>query len=129
MIQLGSFHKFFRNKQLLEGEKEPVNEPLSFPSKEKIAACAPMLLDIKEPSQEHTLIKVPTDKGTETSELATNHKLCDSSLQKLGTCFAACTTGTVCMIQSSSAVSQLADTMLDLGAIHKQDKKSQNNFH
>lgn len=79
LIQLEGFHKFCRNKQLLEGEKEPVNESLSFPSKEKIVVCVPMLLDVKESPQEHTLIKVPKDKETESLELPTNHKLYDSS--------------------------------------------------
>lgn len=69
---LESFYKFCRNKQPLEGEKEPVNKPLTSLSKYKIATCAPMLLDAREPTQEHTLLKVPKHKGTE--ELRIDHK-------------------------------------------------------
>ena len=113
----------------MEGEREPVNEPLSFLSKDKIATCAPMLLGAKEPAQEHTLIKVPNTKGQKSSESTTNHELYKSSFQNVGTCFTACTTGTVCVIQTSSAVSQFADTMLDLSAIpHEREEMPEQLF-
>lgn len=65
------------------------------------------------------LVEVPIDKGTESSESLPNHKLCDSSFQKVGTFFTPCKAGTVCMIQSSSAVSQLAGNTLPLVLSHK----------
>lgn len=113
---LKSFYKSCRNKQPLERERQPVNKPLSFLSKEKITTCAPTLLDAKGRAQEHALINVPRHNGTE--ELRFNHKLYKSSFQNVGTCFTACTTGTVSVIQTS-----FAGTMLDLGAMPQEREK------
>lgn len=83
-----------------------------------------MLLDAEKPAQEYTLIKVSKHKGTEELRTTTNHKLYNTVFWNVGICLAACTTGIGCMTQTSSAVSQFADTVLYLSAIPQEREKT-----